>query len=254
MSKSQWQQIGMTAGWMKTAQEGASVKRRTPAAADMNKISFDSMVGTTGHSGGEAGDWKPYDDRQTENFDVGHLSQSAIDRLKIQIESKTGGHQLKLKGNERGKISILRSGQTQHVSESTVHGYRADMDYTERFTPAHDRTRNEKQQLYVIIENLKTIGPSGKPGPQVTVKVSTKESSNSHITLRGYDPNKAAELASMVVKNGPMEVEVDPLFFEPDTNEPKKPGFFGRLFGRASSYGWVKTASGWKIVPLYLRK
>jgi len=213
----------------------------------MNKVSFDSMVGTTGHSGGEAGEWERYEDRQTENFDVGHLSPDAIDRLKIQIESKTGGYQLKLRGNERGKIYLVISGQKQHVSESTVHGYRADMDYTERFTPAHDRTRNEKRQLYVIIENLKTIGPSGKPGPQVTVNVS---SATSNTTLRSrYNPNEATGLASMVVKNGqPMKVDVDPLFYEPDTEQ--KPGFFGRLgrlFGRASSYGWVKTASGWNV-------
>lgn len=205
----------------------------------MNKVSgMHNMMGTTGHTGGKAGKWESYTDNETEDFDIAKMSQDALGKIKRMIEYKTSGENLKLGGYERGTVYVRRSGQQQHVSESTTHGYRADLDYTEHVEPAHYKKRDEKQSASVKIENLQTTGS------RVTVKAYASFGPLEYLSMRGRSGGPAS-VASMVVQYGSVEVEVH----EPEHKEPekKKPGFFARLFGRANSYGWVKTASGWTV-------
>lgn len=86
-----------------------------------------NMMGVTGHSGGDVGRWESYTDNEREDFDVAKLSKDALEKIKEAIRHKTSGENLKLGGYERGMVYVIRSGQQQHVSKSTTHGYRADL-------------------------------------------------------------------------------------------------------------------------------
>jgi len=228
------EKIGRMAGWIKSA-----MYNHKTGNENMKKVSgMGNMMGVTGHSGGEVGEWKSYTDNDRERFDVAKLSNDALGKIKDTIGYKTSGEQLKLGGYEYGTVYVMRSGQQQHVSESTTHGYRADLDYTENVRPEHYNKRDEKQDASVIIENLQTTGH------RVTVKAYASFSPLEYLSLRGRSGGPAS-VASMVIKRGSVEVDIHEL--EQSWSEKKKPGFFARLFGKATSYGWVKTASGWTI-------
>ena len=224
MTREDWNLIGHRNGWLKTA-EIAVVTR------------YDSH--------GDPGEWEPYNEGS-------HLSDSSIKGearqtilgAAIEIGKRSGLNWLYFAEGCKLEVEmeVAEEGMRRGVPGGTEHGYRSDFDYAERDVPHKVDTKD------MTVHSTLKARVSCQSGGSMTVVWSIRKEKNNwgdgqqmmRMARFGRDiPNLAMMImageASVVERNDPEGRKVAPKNQEAPK---KKPGLFGRLFGKRSSFDW----------------
>jgi hypothetical protein len=224
MTREDWNLIGRRSGWLKTAE--ISVVTR-----------YDRH--------GDPGEWIPYGEgKKIYDFQIKGEARQEILGAAIEIGKRSGldwlywaeGCQLK------AEMEVAEEGMRRDIPGGTEHGYRSDFDYAERDVPSRVDTKD-----VTVLSTLKAQISCQSGGSMTVVWSIRKEKNNwgdgrEMMRLTRMDsgiPNLARMImtgeAAVVYRNDPERQKVAPK----DQEAPKKkPGLFGRLFGKSSSFDW----------------
>lgn len=122
MSKSQWQQIGMKAGWLKTASEGASDHYQvTPQTAQGDfEIDLDKLLGIikSGWINNSSEDEKRSFVYFVQEENAQEIADMLVDRIDIYIDNANASRELALKSRHSRELQFKKEKAFIHGSNS----------------------------------------------------------------------------------------------------------------------------------------